>query len=277
MKRLVIIGLLGLGVGFIAAEPPERSPGEADFTRPLSAEDVPSPAMHRALQLWMDVDFDNVALGEFAARLSAQAGVNIAVDVVGIEKAGGKRNQPVTARLQRVRLLSALEVALRPFDLAVDVRPDYLMIVDQKDAGKVNVQHAYPTADLMIDRSGRWLDPNGIAHVQLIIDLVDRDVWEPNGGDATIQFHAPSISLAVNAPRETQRRVAAFLDLLRRTREQTIHLLRQRQLAKLEQVLLDLDRYNNEQLRLDEQHQQQQQQNQASQTPRKSGDSPPRP
>jgi hypothetical protein len=276
MERFVIVGLLGVGVGFVASEPPERSPGEADFTSPLSAEDVPSPAMNRALQTWIDVDFDNVPLREFAARLSAQVGVNIAIDVVGIEKAGGKRDQSVTARLQRVRLLSALEVALRPFNLAVDVRPDYLMIVDQKDVAKVNVQHAYPTADLMIDGTGRWLDPNGVSHVQLIQDLVDRDIWETNGGDATIQFHAPSISLAVNAPRETQRRVAAFLDLLRRTREQTIHLLRQRELAKLEQVLLDLDRYNNEQMRLDEQNQQQQQQNQAPLPPRKSNESPPR-
>jgi hypothetical protein len=241
MFRSAVAVLFGVAVAFSVGFPAGDSDDEEALFRPLSADPEPTPAMQTALASWIDVRFQATPFEAAVASLSKQVGVSIVVDPLLVGKNSVKLDHPVSFELQRVRLLSALEVLGRRFDLIADVRPDFIMLVERGE-DKTNVRRAYPAPDLLLDRNGKWIDYASSWLIALLQDCVERDVWEPNGGDATIMFHPSSMTLMVNAPRPVQQKVAEAFGLLRRGRDQTRRWIALRQTAPLEQVLSELER-----------------------------------
>jgi hypothetical protein len=222
-----------------------------DLTRPVTTDPDQTPAMTKALASWIDVDFRQTPLDQAVESLSRQLGASIVLDEASLANAMVGRNQPITLTMRRVRLTSAFDAMLRPLNLEVDLRPDHLLVVDRESTRRTNVVRSYPVADLALDGNGRWVDPNATALIRLIQDMVDRDIWEPNGGDALANFHARTVAVVVNAPPDTHRKVADFLRLLRLTRERTEALLADRRVTTLERALVELDQASDAPLKLE--------------------------
>lgn len=241
MFRSAAAGLLGVAVAFSIGLPAGDSDDEEVLLRPLSGEPEPTSAMRAALASWIDVRFQTTSFESAVASISKQVGVSIVIDPALVGRDAVKLEHPVSFELQRVKLLSALEVLGRRFDLVADVRPDFIMLVERGE-DKRNVCKAYPVPDLLLDRNGKWIDYASSWLIALLQDCVERDVWEPNGGDATIMFYPSSMTLMVNAPRPVHQKVAEAFGLLRRGRDQTRRWIALRQTVPLEQVLSELER-----------------------------------
>src|SRR5687768_2982197 len=238
MPRIIVIALAGAILGVAGTSTSTRSEFDDDPALPLSFEEERTDAMRKALKQTIDVAFKNEPLESAIAQIAKRAGVSIHLDPVSLANAMVDRTQPVTVALSRIHLTSALEAILDPLNLTLDVRPDHFVVIDKESTRRTNVVRFYPVADLVLNRSGGWLDPDGAAISQIIYDTIDRDVWEPNGGDATIAFYPSGIALVINAARETHWKVFEMFGMLRQIREQTARLLERHDLPALEDALV---------------------------------------
>lgn len=239
--RVFSVAIFGIIVG-ATFSPREAAFAPADdATLPLDFEDQ-TPALRSALSKAIDVDFEKAPLQKAVAVLSQQAGVNIVLDLTSLASAKVAVDQPVSLQVKRVRLTTALELILDEFNLTAEVRSDVIVVVDRQSAKKLNVFRLYPVADLIVNPNGGWTDPEGRRLAQVVFDSVDRDLWEPNGGDCTISFVLQGLAFNINAPNETHRKVKSLLDAVRRMREQTARLLERSDLGALEQSLVETDK-----------------------------------
>ena len=216
-----------------------QAPQVQDPTRPIDGREEQSNEMKAALSKWIGADFENVPFQQAVKSLSEEAGVSIVLDQTSLANAMVDKDTPISLHVKRVRLASALQLILDPLNLYAEFRPDVVVIVDKESIKKFNIERVYPVADLVVPtvRTRGDLAP---LLIRLTEDLIDRDVWEPNGGDAQMEFFAPTFSMGVTAPLDTQRKVQAFFSMLRTCRAQTVQLLEERNLGKLEEVLVKL-------------------------------------
>jgi len=237
MLRTTAIAFLGLSVGFVS------SPGQppTDPTEPIEFGQE-SPAIRLAQSKVIDVDFEKTPLDQAMSVLSREAGISIILDASSLANAMVDKNQPVSLHAKRILLTSAFELLLDDLHLEADFRPDVVVIIDRESAKRSNVVKIHPIADLVVNPNGGWIDPDGRRLAQVIQDTVDRDVWEPNGGDATISFVIQGISFHIQAPKDTHGKVKHVLDMVRRSREQTARLLQRADIGALEQLLVEKDR-----------------------------------
>jgi hypothetical protein len=216
-----------------------QTPRANDPTEPIDGREEQSAEMRAALSKWIDVDFEKVPFQQAVRKLSEQAGVSIVLDETSLANAMVDKNSVISLHVKRVRLTSALQLILDPLNLDADFRPDVVVIVDKESMKKTNVAKVYPVADLVIAPGRSQGDLHALL-IRITEDLIDRDVWEPNGGDAQMEFFPNTLSMGVSAPLNTQRKVQSFFAMLRTCRSQTIQLLEERDLGKLEEVLVQL-------------------------------------
>jgi hypothetical protein len=216
-----------------------QTPRANDPTEPIDGREEQSAEMRAALSKWIDVDFEKVPFQQAVRKLSEQAGVSIVLDETSLANAMVDKNSVISLHVKRVRLTSALQLILDPLNLDADFRPDVVVIVDKESMKKTNVAKVYPVADLVIAPGRSQGDLHALL-IRITEDLIDRDVWEPNGGDAQMEFFPNTLSMSVSAPLNTQRKVQSFFAMLRTCRSQTIQLLEERDLGKLEEVLVQL-------------------------------------
>jgi len=208
-----------------------------DPTRPVCMDEDSTPAMKRALNDWIDVDFTNAPIDSVFRDLSRRFGVPIDFDDGTLVAAKIERDHPVTFKAARTKLAVVLEAIVSPHGLTAYDESDRFRIVEKEGHRRMNVVRFHPVADLILLPTGAWVDLGAEQVIQIIEDTVDRDVWEPNGGDATIQYYRTSISIIVNAPKVTHEKVHRLLGLLRKTRERTAQLLERHDLPSLEVAL----------------------------------------
>lgn len=244
---LLAVGSFACGaVLFESSQPPVVE----DPTRPIEARGEQSPAMSSALSKWIDVDFEKIPFQQAVRILSQQAGVSIVLDEAALANAMFDPNLEVSLHVKRVRLTTAFQLLLDPLNLTIELRPDVIVVYDKESTKKTSIERVYPAADLVLNGARGWADPQGGMLVRTMQDLIDRDIWEPNGGDAFMQFFAPTLSLVVHAPLDTQKKVESLLAILRMSRVQTVQLLEERDLGKLEDLLVALDAAANLPLKL---------------------------
>ena len=244
MTRLIAFALIGALVGFVGSTTSESAVQDDDVTAPIPPEDVPSPAMKKAMNAVIDVELVNLPLGEALLQLSRRHGVDISFyDGYSAKEIEAYRNRTVTFSAKRTNLFAALQSIARELDLAVVNDSRSFVIYERNDSSaRPRFVKFHPVADLVVHHTGGWIDPYAETVIQLIQDTVDRDIWEPNGGDCTIQFYRTTITLVVHCPRDTHEKVNRLLDLLRKTRERTIQLLERHNLPALEDILVQQDR-----------------------------------
>jgi hypothetical protein len=237
MWRTATLAFLGLSIGLVLSpsQPPDGPTEAIEFSEE-------SPAIRLAQSKLIDVDFEKTPLNQAMAFLARQTGINIILDARSLANAMVDKDQPVSLHLKRVRLTTAFELLLDDLHLMADFGPDVVMIVDRESTRRFNALKIHPIADLILNPNGGWIDPDGRRLAQVIQDAVDRDVWEPNGGDATISFVIQGIAFHINAPKDTHLKVKHVLDTVRRSRDQTARLLQRADIGALEQSLVESDR-----------------------------------
>jgi hypothetical protein len=240
MTRLIAFAVAGVLVGYCGWD--SRAADENDDPRrPVAAAFENTPAMRNALQATIDVDFKDLPLQESLVQVGTRLGVSVVLDGPSLKEAKVDPRRLVTVKANGMRATRILEMILHPLNLAAEEREDHFLVVEKSNVDRKRHVRFYPVADFVLDGSGGWIDPHGEMVSQIIIDLVDRDVWEPNGGDAVVAFFPATMALTVYAPRDTQEKVFELLGRLRQTREQTIRLLSQHNLPLLEDVLAKRD------------------------------------
>jgi hypothetical protein len=237
MKMMKSLAAVAAGALLFSIQPPAD-----DLTRPIPLDDEPSPAMKKALNDWIDVDYSNVEIDAVFRDLSRRFGVPIEFDDATLVAAKIERDHPITFKATKTKLPTVLDAILSPHGLTAYDDADGFRVVERESQRRKNVIRFHPIADLILHSEGGWIDPGGVQIIQIIQDTVDRDVWEPNGGDATIQFYRTSISIIVNVPKDTQEKVHRLLGILRKTRDRSRELLARHDMPTLEQALLDADR-----------------------------------
>lgn len=222
MSLVLATAAISFGQTTMPNTPPPPDTGPA--TRPS-----PSPAALTALS---DTTLENAL-----AYLRAKSGANIIVNWKALEYAGVPRlarvqitlNKPVTFR----RLLTlVLETASPQVPLAYEVEDNVISITTQVEADKHMVTRIYPIDDLLItpvpvapakfdlagggsgggsignfqsDRQASTLQDEKTARaktgeefIQLVITNIRPEIWQQNGGPASIALH--NGKLVVTAP-----------------------------------------------------------------------------
>ncbi len=118
----------------------------------------------------VSVDFKNKALSEVLDELRTMTGVNIVPDKSNIEVDGISLNQPVTMKLDGVKLSVAMKHILRDCRLTYVIQDGLLLVTTpQGERGRL-VQKVFPIADLIVPADGAGEGILGQIPVQSVSD-----------------------------------------------------------------------------------------------------------
>jgi hypothetical protein len=99
----------------------------------------------------LTVMFEKVTLDQFVKYVRTATGINIIVKKHVIEKDGGDPDgMEISLKVQNVKVLNVLKLALEPFDLGLAAKGNVLIITSKRDARGKPVMVMYNVADLLI-------------------------------------------------------------------------------------------------------------------------------
>jgi hypothetical protein len=208
-----------------------------DLARAVDLSDPFYPTLKRALDAPVTLDLQNVPLRKALESFAATLDIEVQLDGPGLGNAKVDDKTPVSLRVRNLRARDAFVRLLRPLKLCCIPYDGVLRITDEESAKKLRSIRIYPVADLC------W-HPAPTEYVSAammlnqITNWVDRELWEVNGGDTTIQIYPPSLSFIVNGTESTHVKLEAMLSGLRSTRLRVASL---RQAAGLAPVNKHLD------------------------------------
>jgi hypothetical protein len=99
----------------------------------------------------LSVRFEKVTLDQFVKYVRTATGINIIVKKHVIEKDGGDPDGiEISLKVQSVKVLNVLKLALEPYDLGLAAKGNILIITSKRDARGKPVMVMYNVADLLI-------------------------------------------------------------------------------------------------------------------------------
>jgi hypothetical protein len=122
----------------------------------LAAPGLAKPSKARALvntlqTRRLSVKLEKATLDQFVKYVRTAVGVNIVVRKHRIEKDGGDPDAiEISLKVQNVRVLDILKLALEPHDLGMAVKGNILIITSKRDARGKPVLVVYNVADVLI-------------------------------------------------------------------------------------------------------------------------------
>ena len=149
---------------------------------------------------------------EVIATLGGIINKNIFVNTEALREAGTDLKKPVTMP-DGVSVRTALRAVLQANGLTFVIKDKAILVVRPEEARKMLVKRAYYMGDVLSSplgggaTFGPLVDFNiATQNAWLIIDSIKKSIdplgWAGQGGDSTILFHAPSLSIIVSAPAE---------------------------------------------------------------------------
>lgn len=147
------------------------------------------------LDIPVTVHVEKVSLQQLVTELRRQTQVNILLDQDGLAHAKIDPSQEVSARLGSTTLGQCMRTVLRPLGLCAVVVDDVVMITDEQEVAQELAVRLYPIADLLPPKR-----PQEVLEdiVDALIDDVEPDFWDANGGLGVIEFDIHSLSLVVS-------------------------------------------------------------------------------
>ncbi|HVJ80787.1 MAG TPA: hypothetical protein VNC50_06925, partial [Planctomycetia bacterium] len=240
----MFVPIIALALGCVAEPPttkakspppPERvpaapaTPGGGIWSDPVSGELV------AALERPIHIDFVRLPLRAAIVEIAAKAGIQFDVE---IDAANVDKSAVVSVSSNGRTLRLALEAALAPLNCTVMPRGGLMLVIDRESERKSNVIVVYPVPDICLSGTDKVISDLRPILSRAIRETVDRDVWDdPGGGDATVQLDPCGLALIVSAPFQTQLRLGATLDSIRRSRRETRALLKREGMPSLEELL----------------------------------------
>lgn len=159
----------------------------AEDRRPLGFSgywsDIPAAVGARAaLDKPVTVDFRNTGLREVTAALAKEAGVSITVDTRALDDAGFDLDAPAVMFAASGKPLAVvLDRILEPFDLALEVRDDGLVVTTQEESDLSLTVAIYPVGHL----GGGDRSVGSLA--DMMTSVVKPDTWDVVSGPATVR------------------------------------------------------------------------------------------
>ena len=122
---------------------------------PLAAieQGRPSPAekaIERSMLTPINISFENTPLKSVLDELRDMHAINIVPDMQALNEAGVHLESPITMKLERIALKSALNLILHQVKLTYIIKDDVLQITTQEHAQGKQRRTTYPVADLVI-------------------------------------------------------------------------------------------------------------------------------
>ncbi len=202
------IGLLGSVV--FAEEPPGRVFVDGD---PLATEAMLTKLKEYSLE---EIDFgEQTPLEEVLDYMESEYGIEIRIDLVGLDELGVATDDPVDFRYRSVKLGAALRMMLEPLELTYIVQHGVVSVTSHDIAlSKLSVA-VYPVADLINERNYEPL-------VNAITATIAADTWAENGGgEAEVRVLPQRGAIIVSQTTEVHEELYGLLTALRKIPRQT--------------------------------------------------------
>ncbi len=104
--------------------------------------------IQRELNAETKADFSDTPLTEVTGFFQNQHGINIFLDALALEQVGLTAKEPVNVSLSGIKLMSALDIILRPMGLDYVIDQEVLKITTIEKANRTLTVRIYPIADL---------------------------------------------------------------------------------------------------------------------------------
>jgi general secretion pathway protein D len=184
----------------------------------------------RQLNAPMSVKFKDSRLGDVIEYLRTRAGVNILLGPDALKEVETSFDAPITLDAKGLTLRTILRKVLADLDLSYVIRGEAIEIVSSQRAKDLMVVRRYYVGDVLANMAA--MPPLGVLSplmpwqlqlanqqlqaqqsaaqatetvkslIEMIQNSVDPRSWQANGGNGSITFHAPSMSLIVKQSAE---------------------------------------------------------------------------
>jgi hypothetical protein len=144
----------------------------------------------------------------------------ILLDQPALDEAKLAYDTPITVNVKEVTMRTLLRKILGDFGLTYIIKDQAIQVTSTVKARETMVTRSYNVSDLVDPGNGVIWGP-GINAVQIaqnvnaIIDLIQTSVepesWKKNGGNGTIVFHGPSMSLVIKNTAEVHSMIGGGL------------------------------------------------------------------
>jgi hypothetical protein len=183
----------------------------------------------RALDEPITLGFKDAPFEEVLKSLSTQMGVNILVDKLAMNQAMIESSTPVSITLRDVTGRTALRKLLQDHQLTYIIKDETIQVVTIDKARETLVTRVYYLGDLLRGvgplggaaalQWGPWVDmlqtQDNANKIIEMIKTIDPDSWKERGGNGTIAFNLPSMSIIVRQTAEVHARLGASLGSVR--------------------------------------------------------------
>jgi type II secretory pathway component GspD/PulD (secretin) len=186
----------------------------------------------KTLSTPISVDFKNSRLQDVLEYLRTYTGANILIDEQALKDAEASYDTPVTLKVRNLSLRTVLRKVLGDIGMTYVVKDEVIQATSAQRAKELMVVRRYYIGDLLANMTGGMgltlpspllagvispLNPfNQAAQearaasfaqaakqlIEMIENSVDTQSWQVNGGNGSITFNAPSMSLVIKQSAE---------------------------------------------------------------------------
>jgi hypothetical protein len=166
----------------------------------LSASDD-DEQIRKALGETVQLDFSDTPLGDALDKISKQHGIRIWIDQRALTDLNITSDTPVTRKLSDVSLKSALQLLLRPLQLAFRVHDGVLQITSQAEYDNKLEVRVYPVGDIVAPFNKP--EARDQADFDALIDVISNTIaptsWDTVGGPGSMGPHVQSLIVSQTA------------------------------------------------------------------------------
>ena len=203
--------LIAMATTSLVAEPPRLGAGEKTLERQMKQR--------------ISISFENTPLKSVLDDLRDMHGINIVPDMQALDEAGVSLDSPISMKLERIALKSALTLILHQVELTCIIKDDVLQITTQDRARGKPRRVTYQVADLIDDSVPHWTDTfrnpkvTGEQLIDLFTKVISPRTWSVSGGKGTIAYSGKTGGLSVFQSPDVQEEVVDLVAALRVLRE----------------------------------------------------------
>jgi hypothetical protein len=187
---------------------------------------VKEKAILKALDAPISVNFRNSRLQDVVEYLGTVLDTTILVDMDALKDLEASYDTPITLNVKGVSARTVLRKILAEIGMSYVIRDEVIQATSHERAKKLMVARSYYIGDLIgqarpLTRSvGLQFLPvtepaqqvEAVQAVNVIMEMIRNSVdpgsWLGNGGDGTVSFHAPSMSLMIKQSAEVHAKLA---------------------------------------------------------------------
>jgi hypothetical protein len=177
----------------------------------------------RALDSPINLGFKDAPFEEVIKTISRDIGQNILINKSALQEAMIESDTPVSVTIRDGSARTALRKVLQDHGLTFIIRDEAIQIVTLPMARELLVTRVYYLGDLLQGlgpfgnqlRWGPWMGmlqtQENANRIMEMIKAIDPDSWKERGGNGTITFNWPSMSVIIRQTAEVHARLGSSL------------------------------------------------------------------